>query len=315
MFSAIFGNFLFSSSSSAVAVVRSEEEMAEAVQTSKYSEASTQTSNLLVENDSSDNNTNNEQTHSSTEANTSQQLDWVIVDKTETECMDSGDEPKENLVEMNNVGGEAVVAATQEDVLLGSFFDKNATCEDEERYKCYKHLENNDELSNEPADEDTEAPANSIDMQQTDNLNQTAQVLEPVKNETWLITPLPCLTSITELSQQRSMIDNDPLENLLIEHPSMSIFMSATAPPTTTTTTTISNNNTPLAISKRRNRKPISAHKSKFMQSVIKQLLILNKLWHCQIWQLLQNKKKFIILFIFNQSIKKKKNNLLNYVN
>ena len=275
MFSAIFGNFLFSSSTTTSAVVRSEEELNEAVQTSKYSEASTQTSNQLVENNS-DNNNNNEQTHS-TEANTSQQLDWVIVDKTETECMDSGEEPKENLVDMDN-GGGAEVAATQEDVLLGSFFDKNATCEDEERYKCYKHLDNNDaELSNEPADaEDTEEPSSQcIDMPNTDNLNKTAKVLEPVKSETWLITPLPCLTSITELSQQRSMIDNDPLENLLIEHPSMSIFMSATAPPTsitastTTTTTTHNNNNTPLAISKRRNRKPISAHKSKFMQSVI----------------------------------------------
>jgi hypothetical protein len=188
--------------------------------------------------------------------------------------MDSGEEPKENLVEMDN-GGGAEVATTQEDVLLGSFFDKNATCEDEERYKCYKHLDNNDaELSNEPADaEDTEESSSQcIDMPNTDNLNKTAQVLEPVKSETWLITPLPCLTSITELSQQRSMIDNDPLENLLIEHPSMSIFMSATAPPTsitasTTTTSNTTTNNTPLAISKRRNRKPISAHKSKFMQS------------------------------------------------
>lgn len=43
----------------------------------------------------------------------------------------------------------------------------------------------------------------------------------------WLITPLPCLTSIT--ASQRSIVENDPLENLLIEHPSMSVFVAATS--------------------------------------------------------------------------------------
>lgn len=43
----------------------------------------------------------------------------------------------------------------------------------------------------------------------------------------WLITPLPCLTSIT--CSQRSLVDNDPLENLLIEHPSMSVFVTVTS--------------------------------------------------------------------------------------
>jgi len=45
------------------------------------------------------------------------------------------------------------------------------------------------------------------------------------KTQTWLITPLPCLTSITASSQQKSMIDNDQIENLRIEQPDR--FMSA----------------------------------------------------------------------------------------
>ena len=60
---------------------------------------------------------------------------------------------------------------------------------------------------------------------------QTVEQMEanPVEQaeETWLITPLPCLTSIT--MSQRSIIENGTLENLLIEHPSMSVFMSATS--------------------------------------------------------------------------------------
>lgn len=52
-------------------------------------------------------------------------------------------------------------------------------------------------------------------------------LLNSNKKEDWLITPLPCLTSIT--SSQRSIIENHPLENLLIEHPSMSVFVSATS--------------------------------------------------------------------------------------
>lgn len=73
-----------------------------------------------------------------------------------------------------------------EDVLLGSFFDRN----------------------------------------QFDDSAKTSQVVTaaPQKDE-WLITPLPCLTSIT--CSQRS-IENDPLENLLIEHPSMSVFVTVT---------------------------------------------------------------------------------------
>lgn len=74
-----------------------------------------------------------------------------------------------------------------EDVLLGSFFDRN---------------------------------------QVDDSAAKTCQVVAAVpQKDEWLITPLPCLTSIT--CSQRS-IENDPLENLLIEHPSMSVFVTVT---------------------------------------------------------------------------------------
>lgn len=82
-----------------------------------------------------------------------------------------------------------------DDVLLGSFFDRN-----------------------------------EVDMQpETETETETSKT----KVDDWLITPLPCLTSIT--CSQRSIIDNDPLENLLIEHPSMSVFVTVTSSSTTTT--------------------------------------------------------------------------------
>jgi hypothetical protein len=80
--------------------------------------------------------------------------------------------------------------------ILGSFFEKNQD-EDGEFNRKYKQ-------------------ANKIDEE---DMMQTT-------NKDWLITPLPCLTSIT--ASQRS-IESDPLENLLIEHPSMSVFVAATS--------------------------------------------------------------------------------------
>jgi hypothetical protein len=44
---------------------------------------------------------------------------------------------------------------------------------------------------------------------------------QKIEHDTWLITPLPSL-----ISSQKSMIENAPLENLLIEHPSMSVFIT-----------------------------------------------------------------------------------------
>jgi hypothetical protein len=44
------------------------------------------------------------------------------------------------------------------------------------------------------------------------------------QQDTWFITPLPSLVSLS--TSQRSIVDTGALENLLIEHPSMSVFIS-----------------------------------------------------------------------------------------
>lgn len=201
MFSAIFGNFLFSR-------VEEPTELS-----SKFSEASTQTSDnkstsTQVNLDESKNN------ESLNDTATSQQ-DWVIVDDSEaaTEGQSEKTSLDENLVEMNNIEPNPE-PLKEEDALLGSFFEKNETCTDEERYKSFKRN---------LADEEEEPKPIEIDNQIKTVETQTV-LPQPKKNETWLITPLPCLTSITESSQQRSMINNDPLENLLIEQPNR--FMS-----------------------------------------------------------------------------------------
>ena len=45
-----------------------------------------------------------------------------------------------------------------------------------------------------------------------------------IEQDSWLITPLPYLVSLQ--TSQKSLIENAPLENLLIEHPSMSVFIT-----------------------------------------------------------------------------------------
>lgn len=190
MFSAILSNIFYS---------RVEEAAAEDLATSKYTEASTQTSDNKSASTQAnlDQSTNNEKTLNDT-ANS--QLDWVIVDE-----MDDGNLNDkacgENLVEMNEEPDKET-----DDPLIGSFFQKNENCDDDERYKCKTRLDETDQTYNQTVDNQTVLP-------------------QPKKNDAWLITPLPCLTSITESSQQKSMIDNDPLENLLIEQPTR--FMSA----------------------------------------------------------------------------------------
>lgn len=135
-------------------------------------------------------------TQRSPDINTSQVVneDWDIVDRMEEadKCLVDeqqvvyGPEPAPDMFER---------AQDDNDVILGSFFERNEnTNDDQERYK--------------------------IRVYQDDE--------EPVtKSKDWLITPLPCLTSIT--ASQRSVNENSELENLLIEHPSMSVFVTATS--------------------------------------------------------------------------------------
>jgi hypothetical protein len=139
--------------------------------------------------------------NNSTTNTTSHTADWVIVDRSEAaveKCKPAAvvDVSTSMTASIDDLQKSTVVAPAvantniTDSVMLGSFFDKNAN-EDEEFNKKY---------------------GNAANMHQTKD---------------WLITPLPCLTSIT--ASQRSIVDNDPMENLLIEHPSMSVFVAATS--------------------------------------------------------------------------------------
>lgn len=173
----------------------------------KFSEASTQTfdnksASTQVNLDESKQSNHNESTKLNDTLNSQSGLDWVIVDgdteNPENEKACGAD--NSNDVEMKSDQDN------NQDQLIGSFFQKHET-------------------------DDTSKP---IDIDQANTDNQQTQPILPKKNDTWLITPLPCLTSITESSQQKSMIDNDPLENLLIEQPTR--FMSASVSEATTVT-------------------------------------------------------------------------------
>lgn len=184
-------------------------------------------------------------------ANTS--LDWVIVDRTEEadKCNqrradaamntstshlkerlqqeqtssdannEQGDDDDDQNMQQNEVDEQQVNHEEEEDtrtkmferadddhdIILGSFFEKNETdsAEDSRRYK----------ITN---DNDDDRDDQVVMMQ-----HEQAQK----QQQDWQITPLPCLTST--VTSQRSLVDEDPLENLLIEHPSMSVFVSATS--------------------------------------------------------------------------------------
>lgn len=104
-------------------------------------------------------------------------------------------EMKEVEEEDEEVSPKRLSEEEDDDVLLGSFFDRNET--------------------------------DSNCVQQEEQSQQQQPAVQPARQDEWLITPLPCLTSIT--CSQRSLVDNDPLENLLIEHPSMSVFVTVTS--------------------------------------------------------------------------------------
>lgn len=243
MFSAIFGIFNG----------RVEEQQQQLNdETSKFSEASTQT----LEAKSTSTQVNLDTTKTNLNDTATSQQDWVIVDETETNENDKA--CGENLVEMATDAAEP--EPETEDPLIGSFFQKNETCDDEERWKSYrqqKQVEHN---------EKTTVIDKPVEAQET--------VLAQKKTDTWLITPSPCLTSITESSQQKSMIDNDPLENLLIEQPTR--FMSASTCVVQPTYAEVTKSpKTPQALSKLKPKKQqpeIQSKKTEVMQSVINRI-------------------------------------------
>jgi hypothetical protein len=201
---------------------------------SSSTEVSTQTSDnksasTQVNLDESRNNENKNTLNDT--VNSQNQLDWVIVEDADGMSNDKACQ-NENLVEMTNSETNEPIKETIDDPLIGSFFQKNEFCDDEERYKFYREHQNDNKIE--------------VDMK-TDNqicTVETQTVLPQPKQDTWLITPLPCLTSITESSQQaKSMIDNDPLENLLIEQPNR--FMSASTTEALPHTNNVTKYNTP----------------------------------------------------------------------
>ena len=72
--------------------------------------------------------------------------------------------------------------------------------------------------NNSGANED--AVMNDVEQQKPEPVVQQ----QKVEQDSWLITPLPSLVSLQ--TSQKSLIENAPLENLLIEHPSMSVFIT-----------------------------------------------------------------------------------------
>jgi len=166
-------------------------------------------------------------------------VDWVIVDRSEADkCADLSshdddtnmkteigvntsvydendkdeDKMKVDQPEASKMDSSSI-SQIGNSVILGSFFEKNETedANDMHRYKI-------------------EGLSQEEDAEESDEEDEVVDEVVPIEQkpkEDWLITPLPCLTSIT--ASQRSIVENDPLENLLIEHPSMSVFMSATS--------------------------------------------------------------------------------------
>jgi hypothetical protein len=252
MFNAIFGNFLFSTNNRGTENQETVDHVGSAVESVKNNkaivEASTQTTSIGLEfngklgvgSNDDKNALSTDKIATSTKTATvgnNNPLDWVLIDPSEgnmsvdmTNAMDESliEKPNQldNLVEMGcNTdpmieNKENMDEDNNNDVLLGSFFDKNEHEDTTNGQLLISNLFRSGLGLNEIYNE-------------CDNEEQSKQQYEEVvlparKDETWLITPLPCLTSITESSHQRSMIDNYPLENLLIEHPSMSVFISAT---------------------------------------------------------------------------------------
>ena len=137
-------------------------------------------------------------------------------------------------------GEEAKEVSEAYDAILGSFFEKNEHDNEEEAYRYRINKQHEEEEEEEDEDEDEGEINDDVEPreEEEDNENDVNMAEEPVVVEQqqkqqqcdWLITPLPCLTSITASDERSSILfDTDPLENLLIEHPSMSVFFSATS--------------------------------------------------------------------------------------
>lgn len=100
----------------------------------------------------------------------------------------------------------------------------------DDNYKSSKAEQSDGKLSSNSANYETTTnrvpqTLNTSDAQQTidhsdDDLNDICPNGGQAMEESWFVTPPPCFNSLS----QPIMIETTPLENLLIEHPSMSVF-------------------------------------------------------------------------------------------
>jgi hypothetical protein len=151
--------------------------------------------------------------------------DWVIVDKMDDAEPSNLNRPLINHVGINTSMHRSVVHQTESndsvDTLNTGHTDQPSVSSHPN--KVDEELESDDVLL-----------GSFFERNEREEMNTDEQMVieqqQPSKKsrEDWLITPLPCLTSMTP-SKQRSIIESDPLENLLIEHPSMSVFVAATS--------------------------------------------------------------------------------------
>jgi hypothetical protein len=199
-------------------------------------EASTQTSINLV------NNTQKNGAESATlfnnEANTQQaannnlkatgELDWVIVDRSEE--ADKLNKSIGTSTSANNMDVGVNTSIIVDNQMAYATTNQTSAQNGAEQILTEEH-EREDEQKEEDEESDEILLGSFFERNEhTDGEEEEMQQDEEedeVKQKDWLITPLPCLTSIT--TSQRSIVENHPFENLLIEHPSMSVFVSATS--------------------------------------------------------------------------------------
>ena len=74
-------------------------------------------------------------------------------------------------------------------------------------------------------DVDYDRPASSETGAMSDASSQPEHLEHPSVNECWIVTPPPCF-----VGSERGEITTSPLENLLIEHPSMSVYQPGHRP-------------------------------------------------------------------------------------
>lgn len=232
MFNAIFGNFLFSKQVDSVEETQQQEQL-----TKQSAEASTQTigkSTTVVLNSLSSAGPKLKRSYSAvvqanlptaSESTTkSTDLEWVLVDPSDeadkcgSQSQQMHDKGVDSCDMINERLDESMTVPMEQDATLNKL--------DENEFEDENIVDDNKNNNNE--DDDGDIMLRSFFERNENEAVSTTTTTNAVVENNWLITPLPCLASIT--STQRSvLIENDPMENLLIEQPS--VFMNVTGSP------------------------------------------------------------------------------------